>query len=441
MRSLSLGACVALSVLMLTTIGCGERPSEASASDLRGRGSDVAADASSAPAGRGEETSARPVGGDSDVPAGALVIALSADMSGESSRSGESIRRGIELAIDDVNGRGGVLGRPLHLIVRDHRGNPVRGRDNVEALADVDGLVAVFAGLHTPVALAELEPIHTHGIPYLVPWAAGTPVIDNGRSPNYAFRVSVRDEYAGGFLVGRIRAMGMSRPALLLEKTGWGRSNARAMSEALAAHGLEPANVSWFAWGVEDLSPTIAEIHQSGADCILLVGNAPEGRAVLAAMDRVPAEQRLPIISHWGVTGGNFFRDAKSHLKGVNFSFLQTFSFIDPPYPDRAQPVIDAYCARYADADGPLDIFAPAGTAHAWDLVHLLARAIEQAGSADHAAVRDALEQLGPYEGLVKTYARPFTAERHDALDVRDLNLSRYDSTGVIRRVEPMDQP
>jgi branched-chain amino acid transport system substrate-binding protein len=63
------------------------------------------------------------------------------------------------------------------------------------------------------------------------------------------------------------------------------------------------------------------------------------------------------------------------------------------------------------------------GTANAYDAMQLVALAIDKAGAADGAKVRDALENLGEYKGLIKTYRRPFTAEEHDALNENDYLL------------------
>jgi len=76
--------------------------------------------------------------------------------------------------------------------------------------------------------------------------------------------------------------------------------------------------------------------------------------------------------------------------------------------------------------------FSPAGTAQAYELIHLLARAIQQAGTLDRSAVRDALENLPAYAGLIRNYTTPFTAGHHDALDATDFRLARYDSDGTI---------
>jgi len=361
-----------------------------------------------------------------------IIIGLDADMSSGSARSGEAIRRGAILAIEEINNNGGVLGKPLKLVVRDHRGNPARGIDNMEAFSKMKNMVAVMGGLHTPVAMTELKTIHKQKIIYLCPWAAGTPVIANGFSPNYAFRVSVRDEYAGGFLIKKAIEKGYKRPALLLEQTGWGISNNKAMSNAISSLGLETAKVLWFNWGARDLTEQIKSAKAAGADVIMLVANAPEGAACIDSMARLPENARLPIYSHWGITGGNFYQKVKKSLLKVDLVFLQTYSFLDPPYPDRAKKLFSAYGKKFPEVRSAKEIFSPVGTAHSYDLVHLIALAVKNAGSTSRPKIRDALEQIKTYKGLVKTYNPPFSPDRHDALNEKDFRIARYDADGHI---------
>lgn len=72
------------------------------------------------------------------------------------------------------------------------------------------------------------------------------------------------------------------------------------------------------------------------------------------------------------------------------------------------------------------------GTAHAYDLLHLLRMAIDASGTIDRPTVRDALEKMERYEGLVRVYDPPFSPYRHDALDLSDFRLSIFDSNGTI---------
>lgn len=361
-----------------------------------------------------------------------IVIGLDADMSSGAAQGGEAIRRGAEVAIREINARGGVLNRRLQLEVRDHRGNPARGKDNILEFAAMDNLAAVIGGIHTPVALAELDLIHKHQIIYLGAWAAGTPVVQNGQRPNYVFRVSVRDAFAGEFLLRAATDRGFRAPGLLLERTGWGRSNVRAFVTAAQNRGIRIALIQWFNWGVKDLRPQTRLLKAANADVVLLVANPREGGLLVRTMASAPKDKRLPIISHWGITGADFPDLVGENLNRVNLSFLQTYSFLTPTYPDRAANFLKQYYRLFPPASSPRHVTSPVGTAHAYDLVHLLAKAIKQAGTTKRAAVRDALEKLPPHAGLVRDYAPAFTPKRHDALTTADFSLARYAPDGAI---------
>lgn len=361
-----------------------------------------------------------------------IIIGLDADMTSGSSRAGISIQRGAQIAIDELNTSGGILGRLLRIDVRDHKGNPARGVDNITEFSKVEDIVAVIGGLHSPVALHELPSIHEHKMIFLVPWAAGTRIVDNGYSPNFVFGVSIRDESAGTFLIQQSIKRGYRRMALVLEHTAWGRSNEQAMKLALKAVGLKPVAISWFHWSATNTAQIISEIEQAGPDVILLVANAPEGQAFVESMATNPKIRGIPVISHWGITGGNFFSDAREALRSIDLSFIQTFSFLDPPFPDRAKRVASAYLNRYSDVRNTRYIFAPVGVAHAYDLIHLFALAIQQAGTTERETVRDALENLPFYKGLVRNYMPAFTKMKHDALDAENYRLSEFDDDGAI---------
>ena len=365
-----------------------------------------------------------------------IIVGMDADMSSGAAVSGEAIKRGAQIAIDEINARGGVLGSPLALMVMDHRGNPARGKDNIEELSEVDGVVAVVGGIHTPVALAQLDLIHQNELIYLSAWAAGTPVVDNGRDPNYVFRVSVRDQFAGEFLLTAAVERGHKSPCLLLEETGWGRSNERAFGAAAKKLSTSIVDLQWFNWGVADLSTHLRLFKERGCDVVMLVANPSEGAVAIQSMLSLDKAQRLPIISHWGITGGDFGAAVGQDFSEIDLVFLQTYSFIKPTHPERASELITTYIERFDGVSNAEEIPAPVGTAHAYDLIHLLAMAMEQAGTTDRSKVREALENLPEYKGLIRDYSPAFTADRHDALDARDFSLARFSQNGAIIPVD-----
>ena len=181
------------------------------------------------------------------------------------------------------------------------------------------------------------------------------------------------------------------------------------------------------------------------ADVVFLVANAPEGKTIAAAMAALPRQRRLPLRSHWGITGGDFpdVIDARMRAQ-IDLLFLQTrFSFIGGPADPFSTGVLAA--ARQATPiRTAYDIKAPTGFVHAYDLTRLLIAAVEQTGlrgdvRADRRRLRAALEGLEkPVRGLIKTYVKPFgpysseMSAAHEALGIGDFVMGRYGEQGEI---------
>jgi branched-chain amino acid transport system substrate-binding protein len=178
-----------------------------------------------------------------------ILLGLHADMSSGSAMAGEALRRGALIAISEINAQGGLLGgRKLELRVKDHHGVPARAAEQLPEFVDTQGLVALLGGLHGSALIPHLRFIHERQLVVLCPWAATTELIDHGLTPNYVFRVSARDPLVGEFLVTQAFKRGHSRLGLLLERSHWGRSNEKGMSEALARRKQLPVGVQWFNW-------------------------------------------------------------------------------------------------------------------------------------------------------------------------------------------------
>ena len=357
-----------------------------------------------------------------------ITVALVAAMSGGSALSGEAIKRGLSVAIDEINARGGLLsGRTLELVVRDEEGNPSKGVTGARDVIEREKAVAVFGGLHSPVGLAMLPVFHELKVPYVGTWAAATAITRNGRSPNFMFRVSANDDIVDHFLAKHvIEKLGKRKPGVILENTPWGASNQEGLTKWFGRLGAPPVGFEKFNWGDPDMSPQLLRLRQGGADAIVMIANAPEGAQVVKSRAKIGWD--VSTVSHWGISGGRFPELTGELSESV--VFVQTYSFFGKQS-DVGERVIAALKARFA-VKGPEDILAPVGTANAYDAMHLVALAIEQAGAADGSKVRDALETLGDYRGLIKTYKRPFTPDEHDALTESDYILVTWKGGRIV---------
>ncbi|MEW6645944.1 MAG: ABC transporter substrate-binding protein [Pseudomonadota bacterium] len=364
-----------------------------------------------------------------------VYIGFDAEAGHLTSTSDKAIRLGLEQAIAEINAAGGVLdGRPLQLIVKDNRSVPARGIENLKAFAAQPDLVAVFCGKFSPVVLEQIETVHQLGIPLLNPWAAADAIVDNGHAPNYVFRLSLRDSWAMPVMLDHLRARGLRRIGVLLPNTSWGRSNRQALETHLGS-GLNVTLMRWYNWGDRSLLEHYQAILDSGAEGLLLVANEMEGAILVREMATLPPEQRLPVASHWGVSGGDFPAMTGPALHQIDFAVVQTYSFLAPPRPSEAARLLHALRENHG-IDQISRIPSPVGVAHAYDLAHILARAIDLAGSTDRARVRDALEQVRNYPGLIKQWRQPFSRDNHEALTPGDVFMARYRADGALVPVE-----
>jgi branched-chain amino acid transport system substrate-binding protein len=359
-----------------------------------------------------------------------IKIGQIAALSGGSAQSGEAITRGLSLAIDEINAKGGLLGgRMLVLVQRDDESAPPKGLIAARELISED-VAAIFGGIDTPVSMAMVPVLNKEKRIYMGVWAAGTGITRNGATPNYAFRVSAVDALVDVKLLRFAhQKFGAKKAGLILINNPWGQGNEKGLEAASKADpSIAIAGVEKFENNDVDLVPQLSRLKDAGADALILVGNAAPGAQVMKARERM--SWTVPVVSHWGISGGRF-----PELAGASAGdpdFVQTYSFFGKQSPV-GQRVLAALMKKYPQIKGPQDVFAPVGTADAYDAMHILALGIAQAGSTDADAMRTALEDLKtPYEGLIKTYKPPFTADNHDALGPDDYIMVHYEADKIV---------
>jgi branched-chain amino acid transport system substrate-binding protein len=363
--------------------------------------------------------------------ADAIKIAIDAEFGIPGSTSAQAILHGAQIAVNEINAAGGVLGKKLEIIQRDNRGVPARAINHLREVAADPEVVAVMCGKYSPTAIELLPEIHRLKIPFLNPWAAADPITEHDFSPDYVFRLSLRDTWAMQKMMQHAAGRGLNDVALLLPNSAWGRSNLRAAQRHVGRHpGLKLVAYEWFNFGDKRLDVQYRNLLAAGAQAIILVANEQEGVVFVNQLAALPQAQRLPVIAHWGITAGRFFELTQVALEKVDVVVVQTYSFIG-----KHDPVAKRVLKGLKQATGnddPRKVVSPVGVAHAYDMVHLLTRAIDKAGSTDRAAIRSALEQLGPYPGVTRHFARPFTPARHDALGEENVFLARFAADGAI---------
>ncbi|BBN83531.1 hypothetical protein PA25_35160 [Pseudoalteromonas sp. A25] len=349
-------------------------------------------------------------------------------------------------ALSEVNNQ--IQGYKLVVVEKDHRGNSNRSFLNMRQFLKDPDAIAILGGLHSPPYIKYRNFINENGILLLVPWAAGGPITRYPSADNWVFRLSIDDTKAGYKLVAHAKqTLKCKSMHALLENTPWGKSNHKTI---LSAAGKEDAlKVTWFNWNTQFNSARIIvrDIVNSDADCILFVGNAIEGSHFVNAMASIAEPSRLPIVSHWGITGGNFLSSTKEALQqGVVLHFIQScFSLRHYQQQPQARKAVASARAIFPKLTKHIEILpAPTGFVHSYDLGKLLLAAMSNITlSGDikqmRLTLRNALENIAmPVSGLIKTYQAPFsmwteeTPDAHEALGLEDFCLAQYANDGGV---------
>jgi branched-chain amino acid transport system substrate-binding protein len=351
-----------------------------------------------------------------------IKIGLVTALSGQSARAGEAITRGLQVAIDEINAKGGVLGRKLELLRRDDESTPAKGVIAARELYFKEKVAVLIGGLDSPVALAIVPIANENKLPFMDPWAAGTPITKNGAKDNYVFRVSAVDELVDkAMLQYAQKTYNAKKPGMILVNNPWGESNEKGLTAALKEKNIQAAGIEKFEGNDVDVVPQLSRLKSSGTDVLFLVGNVGPSSQVVKSLDRMG--WMPPIVSHWGPAGGRFTELAGPSAKNVHF--VQTYSFFGKQSPV-GQKVLKALMAKYPDIKGPGDVTPAVGVANAYDAMMLSALAIQNAGSTDGRKVRDGYYKIGKHQGLIKAYDKPFTPQNHDALTENDYVWAQF---------------
>jgi branched-chain amino acid transport system substrate-binding protein len=351
-----------------------------------------------------------------------IKIGFAGALSGPAAFVGVEIKRGAEIAIDEINAKGGINGRKLVLVARDDEHNPVKTVAQYRELVEREKVVAMLGASNSASMLAVAPIVNdTLKIAVICPATDATAITENdahkqGRD-NYLFRVGMYGTGQANFMVDTmVKKFGHNKVGLLTWTGGWGVTGRGELQRRLKENGLAPVADETFDNNDTDMTPQIIKIKNAGAQSILNYALVRENTFVVQTKEKL--KDSTPYVSAWGIAGPAFWKAAGSAGEGVLTSTTVT---IDGPQSPQRQAFVDEYRRRH-NQDMDAAVFAVG----AYDAVYLFKTAIER-GSAEPEKIRAALESIPEFKGLVKHFMRPvFTRERHNAVTEEDMVMTRW---------------
>ncbi len=317
---------------------------------------------------------------------------------------GEAMRDAMLIAAEKINAGGGLLGRPVELIVVDSEGLPERGAAVTERLISQDGVVAIAGGYHSSVGVVAKEVAHDNNIPIVL---ANTwnDTITSVQYPQ-VFRIAPLSSEVSAVDVKFIQwlrdeaGIQLDKVVILTENTDYGIPAAADTSTLLEEAGIEPVTFG-VDIGTQDFAGIIERIKAEEPDFImsLATGEASYNFAQQCADAGIGPHDLPTLCEHVALESDSFWRN----VPDGNYCFVRRIGLPPKLYNDIALEFLAEYEARTGKEGAESYAFA------AYDAVRIIAQAITEAGTTDPNDIIAALEEIS-YEGALGTITFPINS-------------------------------
>ncbi len=341
-----------------------------------------------------------------------VVIGAIVSATGPGSALGEQERNVLEMMEEQVNARGGILGRPVKIVIEDDKSDPKEAVTAANRLIQQEKAVALIAATISSSTLAVKEIAAQKGLPQMA-MAAANDITDKAPA-EWIWRTPHKDALAAARALTYVAEdLQVKKVAVLHDENAFGSSGSAEIQKSAPGLGLEIVAVESYKTNDTDLTAQLTKIKGSSPEVIIVWGTNP-GPA-LAAKNMKQLGMDIPYVGSHGIANKTFIELAADAAEGVVFPagrLLVPSSITDPKQKEVTQAFIDTYQAKYGS---PPNTFA----GYAFEAVELLAAAIEKAGSTEPTAIQSALNSIQGFVMPDGTYN--YSATDHDGLVAADM--------------------
>ena len=299
----------------------------------------------------------------------------------------------LQLYVDDLNKKGGVLGRPLQLVHYDDGSDANKANGFTKRLIEDDKVDVLVGGTTTGATMSSVPLAEKAGIPFIS--LAGAVVIVEPVK-KFVFKTPHTDRMAAEKVFEDMKKRGLTKVALLSETSGFGASGKKETEGVAAKYGITLVANETYGPKDTDMSPQLIKIKTAPGVQAVFVFGLGQGPAIVTKNYK-QLGITLPLYQSHGVASDEFLKLAGPAAEGVRLPSPAQLIPEKLPANDPQKPIVTAYDKAYKAAY-KTDVSTFGG--YAYDGLMLAVDAIKRAGSTDKAKVRDALEAT---KGFVAT--------------------------------------
>ena len=331
-----------------------------------------------------------------------IKIGWLSSLTGALSSAAIAENQGVQLAVEEINKSGGILGRQIELLTRDTAGDPTKAVNFAQQLAFSDKVHFVIGPVNSGEGLAAVPILARAGVPNLVIGAIDE-LIDPVKYPR-AFRVintnrqwiSTANDYA-------IKVLKKSKVAVIADTSGYGTASSKTAIELLEKAGIKPVYTVLIDNNKTDLTDEMNKARAAGAD-VLMPWTAATGMLGRLLNARGEIGWNVPVVGHPAIMAAQIrqlLNKPEYWQNAYAAGYMSTTYGSDGKLPERTQQLVDKIRPKLGG--GEIDVLFW-WVAMGYDTVKIIEHAIKTAGSTDAAALQKVLENTRDYRGVYATY-------------------------------------
>lgn len=352
----------------------------------------------------------------------AILIGEIGSMTGPEATFGQSTHRGIQLAIDEINQKGGIKGKKLRLRSVDDQGKPEEAVAAMTSLITRDKVVAVLGEVASKISLQMAPKAQALKVPMISPSSTAVPVTKVG---DYVFRTCFIDPFQGRVMAQFTKEkLGFTQVAILRDSasdysTGLADAFTKTFTELGGTVQLDEA----YHKGDVDFRAMLTKIKAAGPQAIFVPGYYSDVGLIASQARQMGLE--VPLLGGDGWDSEKLYEIGGKSLDGSFFS--NHYSKFDPD--PRIQAFVKAFTTKFPGHEP--DGLAAAG----YDAMGVLADALQRAPDTQGPALRDAIAATKGYAGVTGTFSIDENRNARKAAVV--LKVAAGGQFDFVSRVEP----
>ena len=314
---------------------------------------------------------------------GPIRFGFSTPVTGPAALASEWEKWGIDIALEEINAGGGLLGRKVEVVTLDNRCNPTEGANTARRLIQ-DKVVAIVGGHCSSATLAMMPIIKDAKIPMVTAISSSPRISElSGAGGNdFMFRINPDDAQMAQALT---EYLGVKKPfrsvAILAEDSDFGRGGAGAFAPLAEKAGIKIISTDFTPQLMPDFTPVLTRVQQRRPDAIAIFMLGADQLNMLR--NSMQMGMRIPFTGRAELAGQNLDLIQKGGMEGSVSAW--TYS------PDVDTPINKAFAQKFAVRH------KTRATLQGWggyDQLRILAQAVREAKSDDPVKVRDALQKV-----------------------------------------------